>query len=397
MSTTEELLQIRRSELEALKSEIKTIFEQLVDLRLAKERAENVLQQELTKITRLLQVKDSVIEQLENRLIGAQELTQSRSREQEALKSDVITLTNQLVDARVAKERVENVLQQELKNKAKVLAAKDLAIAELEKSLGAKVHVLNRQLTEKQGLLESRTRELNELASKMNTISERLILVESANEQPDNVLQRKRDKESELLEAKGAAIKELHEALSAEIFALREQLIEKDKLLKEREASLEALQLKVNSLIESGSVRERAKSILMQELKNRTELLQSKDYTVKELQKRLSTTIHALENAQTELERLAQQRVAEFAGFSNELTESAPAKQQAESSLRPHSKGLNARLHELGAAKARGAASLPQEANCGLEANDSRTNNESENISTGVEDPATLLPDKDEL
>lgn len=49
MSTTEELLQIRRNELEALKSEIKTIFEQLVDLRLAKERAENVLQQELTK------------------------------------------------------------------------------------------------------------------------------------------------------------------------------------------------------------------------------------------------------------------------------------------------------------------------------------------------------------
>jgi chromosome segregation ATPase len=297
----------------------------------------------------------------------------------------------------VAKERVENVLQQELKNKARVLETKDSAIAELEKSLGAKVHALSRQLSEKQGLLESRTRELNALASKMNTISERLILVESANEQADSVLQRERDKETELLQAKDAAIKELHEGLSAEIFALREELIEKDKLLKEHEASLEALQLKVNSLIESGSARERAKSLLMQELQNRTELLQSKDYTVKELQKRLNTTIHALENAQTELERLAQQRVTEFAGFSNELTESAPAKQPAESLLRPHSKGLNARLHELGAAKARAGALLPQEANRGLEANDSRTNNESENISTAVQDPATLLPDKDEL
>jgi chromosome segregation ATPase len=398
LSMTRELLQTRSNELEALKSQVKAIFEQLADVRLAKERADNVLQQELTKKTKLLQVKDSAIEQLENRLIGAQELSQSRSRELEAVKSNVITLTHQLVDARVAKERVENVLHQELKNKAKVLETKDSAIAELEKSLGGTVHALKNQLSEKQELLQSRTRELNALALKMNTISERLISVESANEQADSVLHRELDKKTELLQAKDVAIKELQESLSAEIFALREQSIAKDNALKDHAVSLDALQSKVNSLVESGLARERAKSLLMQELQNRTELLQSKDHTVKELQKRLSTAIQALENAQTELERLAKQRVADFAGFSDELTESAPAKQQAESLLRRHIKGLNARLHELGAAKARAAALLPQAARRGLEANDSTTNNDraGENM-TRVQDRAILLPDKDEL
>ena len=123
MAGKQQLLQKRSEELDALKSKVDSLTEQLADLRIAKERAENILQQELKKM-KVLQAKDSVITELENRLTATQELLQSRSEELDALKSKVNTLTEQLTDLRLAKERAENVLQRELE-KTKVLQAKD--------------------------------------------------------------------------------------------------------------------------------------------------------------------------------------------------------------------------------------------------------------------------------
>jgi hypothetical protein len=102
--------------------------------------------------------------------------------------------------------------------------------------------------------------------------------------------------------------------------------------------------------------RERAKSVLLQELQNRAELLQTKDAIVKELQERLNTTVQALEDARSEVARLVKQRDAELP---DSLTKNGPAKEQAEGLLKPDRKGMNSKLLELGAAKALAAASLP--------------------------------------
>ena len=72
-------------------------------------------------MTDLLQEKDSTITELENSLSGKQQLLQNRSKELDELKSKVNVLTEQLTDFRLAKERAESLLQQELK-KTKVLA-----------------------------------------------------------------------------------------------------------------------------------------------------------------------------------------------------------------------------------------------------------------------------------
>ena len=78
-------------------------------------------------MTELLEAKDSTITELENSLSEKQQLLQNRSKELDGLKSKADVLTEQLTDFTLAKERAENVLQQELK-KTKVLQAKDSII-----------------------------------------------------------------------------------------------------------------------------------------------------------------------------------------------------------------------------------------------------------------------------
>jgi len=384
LSGKQQLLQNHSKELDGLKSKVNVLTDQLTDFRLAKERAESLLQQELKK-TKVLLAKDSVITGLENNLTATQELLQSRSQELDALKSKVNTLTDQLTDLRLAKERAENVLQRELK-KTEVLRAKDSVIMELEDGLSGQVHALESELSEKQELLQTRSRELKAAKSKVNTLRERLTALGTAKKQTENVLQQQLKQKTELLEAKDAAMKELQESLSAQVYALEGQLKEKQKLLEERDTESEVLGSETNGLTESGPARKRAQSLLLHELQNRTELLQAKDAVVKELQERLNATSHALENARSELETPMKQREAELP---DQLSKNGPAKEQAEGLLRPDLKGMNSKLLELGAAKARTALSLQaEEAKRASEANDSAMKEPG--------DQGILLADKDE-
>ena len=357
LAEKQQLLQSQSQELDALRSRGNALTEQLADLRPAKEQAEKALQQELKK-TKVLQAKDSIITGLENSLTVTQELLQSRSQELDALKSRLNSVTEQTTDLRQAKERAENVLQWELKKKA--LQAKGSTVA--EDGLSGTVHTLERELSAKQELLQTRSGELKAAKSKVNTLRERLSALGSTKKQTESALQQQLKKKTELLQSKEAAMKELQESLNARVHALEEQL-------KDRDAKLEALASEANNATESGSAREQAKSLLLQELQNRTELLQTKDAIVKELEERLNATVHALENVQRELEKLEKQRDASLL---DPRTEIAPAKEQAEGWLRSERKGMNSKLLELGAVKARAAASLPaEEAKPTSEASDS--------------------------
>jgi hypothetical protein len=104
---------------------------------------------------------------------------------------------------------------------------------------------------------------------------------------------------------------------------------------------------------------------------------------VTELEERLNATVHALENAQRELETSEKQRNA---ALIDPPTKIAPAKEPAEGWLRPERKGMNSKLLELGAAKARAAASVPtEEAKPLSEINDSSSKKPRE-VSSRVQD-----------
>ena len=351
----QQLLQRRSEELDGYKSKADSLTGQLTDLRLAKERAENILQQERKKM-KLLQSKESVITELEKSLTATQELLQSRSAESEALKSKINTLTEQLTDLRLAKERTESILQKELK-KTEVLQAKDFDGAEQERALTETVRALEKELSEKQEILQTRTTELKAAKSKINTLRERLAAMGSAKKQTEDVLQQQLKQKTELLQAKDAAMKEMQESSTATAQALEQQLNEKEKLSKDRAEELKALGSDSNTPTEWGPGKKRAKSLLLQELQNRTELLQAKEIIVRELEERLNATVQALENARDEVQRLTNQRNAESP---DRPTKNGSAKEQAEGLRQSDRKGMNSKLLELGAAKAR-AASLEVE------------------------------------
>ena len=351
----QQLLQGRSDELDGYKSKADSLTGQLTDLRLAKERAENILQQERKKM-KLLQSKESVITELEKSLTATQELLQSRSAESEALKSKINTLTEQLTDLRLAKERTESILQKELK-KTEVLQAKDFDGAEQESALTETVRALEKELSEKQEILQTRTTELKAAKSKINTLRERLAAMGSAKKQTEDVLQQQLKQKTELLQAKDAAMKELQESSTATAQALEQRLNEKEKLSKDHAEELKAFGFDSNTPTEWGPGRKRAKSLLLQELQNRTELLQAKEIIVRELEERLNATVQALENARDEVQRLTNQRNAESP---DRPTKNGSAKEQAEGLRQSDRKGMNSKLLELGAAKAR-AASLEVE------------------------------------
>jgi hypothetical protein len=377
-----QLGQSRNKVLDALKSKVNALTEQLTDLRLAKEQAENLLQQELKK-TKVLQAKDSIIVELENNLTVTQELLQSRTKELDALNAKVNTLTEQLTDLRLAKERIENVLQRELE-KTEIRQVKD-SVAEQENGLSGHLHALERELSEKQELLQTRTKELKAATSKVNTLRQRLGALGSSKKQTENVLQQQLKQKTELLQAKDAAIKELQERLGTRVWALEEELKEKEKLLEDRDAEVEAPGSEAHSESESGSARERAKSLLLQELQNRTELLQARDAIIKELQEQLDTTVHALENARSEAERLMKEREAKLP---DPLTEIGPAEVR---------QGMNSKLLELGAAKAQAAASLQTEEAKPPSEFDNTAVKALEESLLEVQDESVLLANKDEF
>jgi chromosome segregation ATPase len=343
------------------------LTDQLADTKLAKERSENVLQQELKKI-KVLRAKDSIINELENNLTAAQEHLRRQSEELDALKSKVNSLTEQLADLRLAKERAENILEREVE-KTKILQA-DSIIMEQDSSLSRKIVVLESQLREKQELLQSRNRELKASRSKVNTLRERLVTLGSAKKQTETVLQQQLHNKTELLQSKDVAMKELQESLSTRVHALETQLREKEQLLKERDAESAALEPEAKGLTESDPARERAKSLLLQELQNRAELLQAKDAIVKELEERLNTTAQALADARSEMERLVTQRDGKLAAIGDQLTKIELPREQPEGLLRPDRKGMNSQLLELGAAKARTASIQAEEAKPATETND---------------------------
>ena len=77
------------------------------------------------------------------------------------------------------------------------------------------VRALESELSEKQELLQTRSRELKAAKSKVNTLRERLAAIESAKKQTENALQQQLKQKTELLQSRRRAMKELQESLHA--------------------------------------------------------------------------------------------------------------------------------------------------------------------------------------
>jgi chromosome segregation ATPase len=330
--------------------ELATLNEELSRARAATNQAESSLAEEVRKETQALQAKDSAMKDLEKnltakvralnaQLIEKQQLLQNRSTELEALKTEMNGLSKQVVDAASAREHAEIVLQQELKKKTELLQSKDAAFKELRESSTANVYALGNQLNDKEKLLKERDKELE-------TLKVQLSRTGAAKNQVEVSLAEELRKERESLKAKDSALKELEKDWRAKIHALEAQMTEKQELLQIRNTELEALKSEASLLTarvsEASLTKDRAEKVLQQELKKKTELLQSKDAAFKELESNLSARFQDLENQLGEKEASLKDRTAELDALRSQLTKMGSSQQEVENLLRK----------ELGKAKA---------------------------------------------
>jgi stress-induced morphogen len=237
MSEKQELLQIRSTELEALKSEVGLLTVRVADTALTKERAEKVLQQELKKKTELLQSKDHAFKELETNLsTRLRDLENQLSEKEVSLKersAELDALRSQLTKMGAAKQDVEDLLRNELGKTKTVLEAKDSTLKELEEGLSKSVKRLENQLRERDTLLSSRDGELEALRSEVGTLKTRLTKMASAPVRTEGLRQEKLSNETTL--------KELEEG-SKRIRALESLLSEKEDILKHNDEKMERLE-----------------------------------------------------------------------------------------------------------------------------------------------------------
>jgi chromosome segregation ATPase len=152
---------------------------------------------------------------------------------------------------------------------------------------------------EKERSLENHKAHLQDFRSDIDLLL--MNLVESINKQTES-----------LVKAKDFAIKELEEGLNAKVHAVESHLREKEELLKSRDGQLEALRSEVTALTERmaemESANKQVQGLLQEEVRRKEEVLQAKDFAIKELEEGLNAKVHAVESHLREKEELLKSR-----------------------------------------------------------------------------------------
>jgi DNA repair exonuclease SbcCD ATPase subunit len=361
------LLQARDGELKSLNSEVKAISLRLSEMAAAKVRAEETLQEVLRKEKQQREAdradfrerqehQDKEINLLATQVKERDEFLKNRAGEIRALKQDVRTVTLRLEEINAAKERNEALLQKGLQEEKQQREAKELAGRELEERYGKQVQSLTTQLSEKDAFLARRDDEIKSLEIQVNSLAEQINKVGSAKEQAASLLQQKLRKEKEVLQASDSAIKEIEESFQARIRSLEDQLSAKQELVGGRDREVAALTSEVASLnqrvTELSAASEHAESLFQEAVKERADLLQSKDAGIKRVEEDLAEKLRRLESQLREKEELLHSRETQIDAFKNQLDDLASSKEHAARTLQDDLRQKTELLDEKAAAMA---------------------------------------------
>ena len=359
------LLQARDGELKALNSEVKAISLRLSEMAAAKVRAEESLGEELRKEKHQRESDKTAFREKEEHLdkeihlLTAQlnernEALKSRDGDIKSLKQEVKAVALRLDELNAAKERTEALLQKELQEEKQQREAKELASRDLEERYGKQVQSLKTQLGEKDAFLARRNEEITSLKIQVDSLAEQLSKVGSAKERAASLLQQKLRTEKEVLQASDSAIKEIEDSFKAKIESLEDQLHAKQELVGSRDREVEALTSEMASLnqrmAELGAAKEHTERLFQEAVRERADLLQSKDAGIKRLEEDLAEKLRRLESQLREKDELIHSGEAELNAFKNQLAELASSKEQAARTLQDDLRQKSELLDENAAA-----------------------------------------------
>src|SRR5215475_3004023 len=386
-------LQVRQTELDFARSDAhvlqqriaqseSTVQKAYASIEIEVARARETWQEELSALEEHLQRKESALQQLqastkevegnlraENQDLRSQldskvELLKNRTeelhnaqRETALLRQHMqqFALTGAKTEAAASEAiRIRETLQAELTSLRAAFEQKDVLLQQnqaasraLEDRLTAQLHDLQKQLVEKQGLLEARGQEIGELTAKTSDLQEQITCLELANKQT-------------VKEAKAAA-RAVEDSLRARIQELEATVSEKAQGLQNRTVELESVQS------ESALLRERIQQIELtgaqtEEAKNEA------DHRREALQNELGNVYRALQQkeallAQREVEfrESSQDLDTQLLNLQNQLTEERAVLERQQRELQETTSEMTVvrdRMHDLESAKVAAEANV---------------------------------------
>src|SRR5262249_35835537 len=242
LTERQKLLETRGQEIGELTARTSDLQEQIISLELAnkqtlKEAKAATQAMEDTLRARIQELETIVSEKARQLQNSAAEL-ESAQAETALLRERIqqLELTGAQADAAASEAiRIRETLQTELVALRTGFEQKDLSLQEnqaaareLEEHLTAQLHDLQKQLVEKQGLLEARGQEIGELTAKTSDLQEQITCLELAHKQT-------------VKEAKAAA-RAVEDSLRARIQELEATVSEKAQGLRNRTVELESVQ-----------------------------------------------------------------------------------------------------------------------------------------------------------
>jgi len=329
LSKEQESRKVRDEEIQSLKAQVGSLAEQLAKVGSAKERAASLLQQTIRKEREVLQASDATVREveesfktkiaaLEQQLEARQELVGNRDAEVAELQSQLLSVNQKMSDLAAAKERLENVFEEAVKERTALLQSKDAGIKRLEEELTGRIWELESRLRESEEALHGRDAELAGLKSRLDELTH-------SKEHAAQALHAEVRQKTDLLAEKEAAFRALEERLERRVQTLEHELSEKREVLEAREVELQKLLTKVNDqttrLSELESSKTDAARLLEDELRQANELLQTKDGAVKALEERLSERLRSVENQLGQKQELLETRDAELDTLMAKLNE----------------------------------------------------------------------------
>ena len=274
------------------------------------------LQIQIAEKQLLLETRNVEISTLQSQLSTAYEQQaqlESASQQAAAAASKNAEIAQQRFDAELAAR------QEELRSMERAVADYQAQASGLQQTFNVQLRDLQSQLAEKQGLLETRGREIDELTARTHDLQEQIICLELANKQTVKEAQ--------------AAGRTLQDSLRSRLQELEATVAEKADLLQNRTAELESAQAETTRLWER---------IIQLELSDaQTDAAQTEAERTREaLQNQLANVQRALEHKDASLA----QREAEFKESSERLTAKI---NDLTNQLAEKGDALDAQQHEL--------------------------------------------------
>ncbi|MGH7855229.1 MAG: hypothetical protein ACREP3_17395 [Candidatus Binatia bacterium] len=348
LSKKDLLLQVRDDELKSVHAEVKAVSHRLSEMAAAKVRAEEALQEDLKKEKQQREGGTAAYRELEDRyntelkhltaqLSEREVFLKRRDEEVQALEQKARGALQRLEEAGAAKEQLEKSLREELKKVQSRYELSETAVGKLEQQHGKEIESLKNRLEQEQKSRKSHDEENKALKTQVASLAQQLSKVGSAKEHAAQLLQQTLKKEKAVLQASDSAVREIEEGFKAKIDALEAQLAAKENLFGSRDAEVTSLKSDLLSLNQKMSdlaaAKERAESLFEDSVRERNDLLHSKDVGIKKLEEDLAQKIWRLETSLREKEELLHRRESELSGFKNQLAELGTSKEQAAHAL----------------------------------------------------------------